>query len=359
MLFSKNIDNRNSYIELCRFIACYLIFSFHSFGIFTGGWIMVEFFYMLSGYFTMKYMRKNQTNTDDIVISYPFKKLSRIMPYALVGIILNMICTIVVKRLKGKEVVRFLEYAIVNVLFLPLTGVLPYNNYVSDDYSTFYLISYELWYVCTLFVAIRVMILIVSLFHEITIKWLSIYCPFLIYGYIIYKSGTIVGWHEANNTFLFLNLRALAGVFLGGAVFYLSEFISQKKYTKFGKFCITFIEIVFFLTVCVMALGDHFLVEILAILFLLTSLSISFSMKSYTSLVKNKVFNTLGSLSLPIYCLHQPIRRVLGYSDFLSEFCKSKMIVFVICMMVSLILMMLIENGRFFVTKMKSYFICE
>lgn len=218
MLFGKKMDNnKNSYIELCRFIACYLIFSFHSLGIFPGGWIMVEFFYMLSGYFTMKYMRRIHNNIDDVVVSYPLKKLGRIMPYALCGVVLNMVCTIVVKQLKGKAVVRFLEYAIVNVLFLPLTGVLPYNNYVSDDYSIFYLISNELWYVCTLFIAIPVMILIVSICHEITIKWLSIYCPFLIYGYIIYKSGTIVGWHEANNTFLFLNLRALAGVFMGGS----------------------------------------------------------------------------------------------------------------------------------------------
>lgn len=108
-----------------------------------------------------------------------------------------------------------------------------------------------------------------------------------------------------------------------------------------------------------MALGDHFLVEILAILFLLTSLSISFSKQSYTSLLKNKVLNTLGSLSLPIYCLHQPIRRVIGYNDFLSNFCKSKTTIFIICMIISLLLMMLIDRCRIFIKKLKSYFMCE
>lgn len=108
-----------------------------------------------------------------------------------------------------------------------------------------------------------------------------------------------------------------------------------------------------------MALGDHFLVEILAVLFLLASLSISFSNKSYTSLLKNRVLNILGSLSLPIYCLHQPIRRVIGYSDFLSRICKSKMTVFIICMIISLFLMILIERSHNFIKKLKSYFMCE
>ena len=41
-------------VELCRFLACYVIFSYHAGGRFTTGWIFVEFFFMLSGYFAIK-----------------------------------------------------------------------------------------------------------------------------------------------------------------------------------------------------------------------------------------------------------------------------------------------------------------
>lgn len=43
-------------VELCRFLACYIIFSYHAGGRFTTGWIFVEFFFMLSGYFAIKHL---------------------------------------------------------------------------------------------------------------------------------------------------------------------------------------------------------------------------------------------------------------------------------------------------------------
>ena len=48
------MKKKNNMVELCRFLACYVIFSYHAGGRFTTGWIFVEFFFMLSGYFAIK-----------------------------------------------------------------------------------------------------------------------------------------------------------------------------------------------------------------------------------------------------------------------------------------------------------------
>lgn len=50
------MKKKNNMVELCRFLACYVIFSYHAGGRFTTGWIFVEFFFMLSGYFAIKHL---------------------------------------------------------------------------------------------------------------------------------------------------------------------------------------------------------------------------------------------------------------------------------------------------------------
>ena len=52
----KDKSTKNYYIELCRFLACMAIFSYHASWHLVGGWIFVEFFFMLTGFFMVKHI---------------------------------------------------------------------------------------------------------------------------------------------------------------------------------------------------------------------------------------------------------------------------------------------------------------
>ena len=46
---------KNRIVELERFIACCIIFFYHCGGHFGSGWIVVEFFFLLTGYFATQH----------------------------------------------------------------------------------------------------------------------------------------------------------------------------------------------------------------------------------------------------------------------------------------------------------------
>lgn len=77
-------------VELCRFLACYVIFSYHAGGRFTTGWIFVEFFFMLSGYFAIKHLVRMEgkiENKATYPIQYTIDKFKRLLPYTTVGFV--------------------------------------------------------------------------------------------------------------------------------------------------------------------------------------------------------------------------------------------------------------------------------
>ena len=82
------MKKKNNMVELCRFLACYVIFSYHAGGRFTTGWIFVEFFFMLSGYFAIKHLVRMEgkiENKATYPIQYTIDKFKRLLPYTTVG----------------------------------------------------------------------------------------------------------------------------------------------------------------------------------------------------------------------------------------------------------------------------------
>ena len=58
------MKNKCQYIEVCRFIGAIIILCHHSYTLmertfFLGGWAFVEFYFMLTGYYTTEHFLKN------------------------------------------------------------------------------------------------------------------------------------------------------------------------------------------------------------------------------------------------------------------------------------------------------------
>lgn len=114
-------------VELCRFLACYVIFSYHAGGRFTTGWIFVEFFFMLSGYFAIKHLVRIEgkiENKATYPIQYTIDKFKRLLPYTTVGFVADCLISAWKYQFTGMELVKWILYLPVNLFYLAGTGMM-------------------------------------------------------------------------------------------------------------------------------------------------------------------------------------------------------------------------------------------
>ena len=87
------MKNKCEYIELCRFVGAIIILCHHSYTlmdrtIFLGGWAFVEFYFILTGYYTtshfVKKMEKHKVEYDEMFF-YVKSKIKKLYPYAVGG----------------------------------------------------------------------------------------------------------------------------------------------------------------------------------------------------------------------------------------------------------------------------------
>lgn len=296
---------RNSYIELWRFMACLIIFSFHTEGMFISGWIFVEFFFMLSGYFAVGYFVQRKGQLDkNFPMSYVLRRFTKLLPYTTIAILYNVCVIIWLYQLKGKELWLWLAYLPVNILLLPGTGAMPAGVAVTETLATGHMMEESLWYICAMMVALPIMLYVIMYLKQKFDRFLFTFLPLLLYGYLILSDGTIHGWHEQHLTFFAVDIRAVAGLLMGGGVYYFSQWWAKRGYTLLGKLVLTIVELGSMAMVLVLAMVTRAPYDITEILLLALSLSLMLSQKTFTAHIRFRVFAYLGRLSLPIYCFH-------------------------------------------------------
>lgn len=343
------MKNKNDMVEICRFLACYVIFSYHAKGTFCSGWIFVEYFFMLSGYFTVSHLVKMKGQIHDTPgypIRYSLKKFKRLFPYTTVGFAVSCFVTAWNCGLKGMELVRWILYLPINVLFLPGGGIMPSGVEISGNLSTTYIMSPVLWYICAMFVALPVMVYLLLYAGRKVGPWLVSFLPMLLYGYLIISDGTINGWHEQHMAFFALDIRALAGLLLGGLIYYISVKIGSCNYTRIGKVILTVAEVMSLLFVLRMACITDLSYDALVILLFVVSLSLTLSGKTLTSKIHLKFVGYLGKISLPVYCLHSPILEYVKHMNYTIDDSAEILVIFLIVAALSVVLYLVIEKGK-------------
>lgn len=298
---------KNNFIELERFLACLIIFSFHTEGLFISGWIFVEFFFMLSGYFAVKHFQSRPDQSlqnANRPILYTMRKFRRLLPYTTVAFVYNVCVVTCIYNLKGKTLLLWLAYLPLNILLLPGTGVMPSNVAVTENLYTGHMMEESLWYICVMIAVLPIMLYIISYLWEKFGFFLVSLLPLFLYGYLIRLDGTIHGWHEQHLTFFALDIRALAGLLMGGGVYYVSLWWRKHEFTSLGKVLLTMLETGSIGVVAALAAITRLPYDILEILLIALSLSLTLSGQTYTTHFRFKPVVWLGQLSLPIYCLH-------------------------------------------------------
>lgn len=231
---------RNGYIDAIKFIFALIILEFHmGTGIFPGGRLAVEGFYMISAFLMMKSIEKNKFPEDNLGVStarFTANKYIGLFPYLLPSVIISFALHSIVKERTLETLFSRLPLLIYEII--PLRALRFEGEYVLG-------IS---WYISAMLIALTILYPLCKKFKT---TMTLIVCPVMsavIYG-LLSNTYEHLAVHTDYIDGLPINvgiLRALAGSGLGIFLYEISKSITCKNIKVSGRVFFTIIEIAVF-----------------------------------------------------------------------------------------------------------------
>ena len=304
---------KNGKIEVLRFLFCISVIFFHcarilnipiqvnlgsiSFNFFSHGYIGVEFFFLVSGYFMAGSVNKKQSAgaCSDLgreTLEFMKHKVWGIFPYHIAAFVILFIFSVIIDSWGVTEMIANLYKSIPGMLFLQKFGFNFYN-----------LNSVE-WYISAMFIAMLVLYPLCRRFYSMFVRVIAPFGGLYISGMLIFRYGSMSGasrWVEGIG--FACVLRALAMISLGTCVYEMAKALRERDFTSTVKRIFTTAEIlaygiVFFYVVCDM---PGYL-EIHCVLLLMGALTLTFSGQTLGTGIFNQGWAYfLGKASLPLY----------------------------------------------------------
>lgn len=342
---------KNVFLELLRFFAATIIVGYHTKFVFSSGWIFVEFFFMISGFFAyrkvLQYMESGESFRD-FPVRYTVKKMLRIISYTLLSMVLFVVLELREQLLTSgiSTIGRFILYFTENATLLNATGMIPGEFELGEGWVMSSMMMPILWYIIVLFAALPVMMYLVYYLDKKLGLWLYTFLPMFMYGVLIMSTGTIDGFHYEMMIYPALFLRALAGLLLGALVYRVSVAFQEKSKNR-KSFVIVFglLELLIYALIAFLASLDNLRNELVVVACFVIGLGLTLSGATFTSYLKGKFFSILGAISLPMYCVHTIVMDVKpNYSPYM---------VYLITIGISLVMWCVVEGTKFVARKIK------
>lgn len=292
-------------IEALRFIAAIFIMAGHIYGglvyegnfPFPAAWYYVEFFLILTGFFTAKHFENQAMDVDifESTVRYTLGKFRRFLPYTIPAVLLHYVLEIL-PSLRGHDFVgalRILEDMPYEMMFLSAA-----NNNGSHLFT--------IWFLSSLFLMLPIVCLIVQCKKRYLTVMIAFIVP-VIYYLHVYDYGS----HTYPNQMV----RAFSGLLLGFFVYQLSLFLKREKLgnDRFGggtRILLTGILILTYLVPIVLACLRVSLLRIVLLCFIV-NVALIFSEVTAIPIFENRLCTYLGKLSMPIYIWHLAIGKLL------------------------------------------------
>lgn len=296
--------------------------------IILGGYIYVEFFFMITGYFTILHFDKesnfNMVTLDDKVkasLRYTIHKFKGYMPYVIIAV---FFAAIVENRNILTTGVNNILNAMIDIPFelLLLSGCLWMKDYVPT-----------LWFLSAMFLVFPIFSSMCQMKNRNILFLLSAYVP-LIYYEMFSKIETDCDFNL---------VRALTYLLLGVFVYRLSRYLKCIDVSKIYRILLTIIEQSCFLFT-LLALYCNCNMEKNILLSFVIGLTILFSGKSYSYRVNGRVISYLGKISLVIYLFHWEIGSIIGYSCSTLDTNTRIFLYYIVTILASVIIYAIVEK---------------
>lgn len=313
-----NKEKHNGIIGIWKFIFAIVIMLYHSRRLYIGidsslcrgGYIAVEFFFIVSGFYFVKSIIKENYNKESIgkeTIAFVFKKIKSFFPYILVAFFINII---------------------VRILFLKSFTT---SQYINGIWSFLLLrqfgfrsatISGQLWYLSVMLMSMFILYPLVKKYKE---NFILIFSPLIVifimgwlYNYQVSLDQSYARWIGFAKTG---TLRGFAEINLGMLIYLLSERLKNVDYTKFGKLLLSLVsEGLLILVLIVTSKVDSFVnYDYVMLLFISIAILIMVSKKTYEyKWLSNNTISYFERLSMPIFIVHSAIIDVFNYTKLIN-----------------------------------------
>ncbi|MBE6151616.1 MAG: acyltransferase [Firmicutes bacterium] len=356
---------RNGIISFWKFLFAVMIVLFHGkrfsngndFVLFNGGYIGVEFFFIVSGVFLaasiLKNWDKDTSNLGCETLTFIFKKFCSFFPYMIIAYFLLLGTYILTDAIP----VYKMSSSIWELFLLQKVGL----NY--------YPVNAPSWYLSSMLMC---MFLIYPLMRKFKMNYIYFIAPISIVFCLGLMGNNIKGFNHVADWIGFTNfgnIRAFAELNIGVLIYFISNKLKQINFTKLGKFVLTIIEITclflpFFITNFIKSSYRYDYVMLLMI-----SIGICIAVSNITlekDILNNNTVYYFEKLSLPLYLFHFVILKII--QAILSLFSLSfsyptKLSLYLgVSLVFSMIILKIVESLRsknFYIDKVKRLFISE
>ena len=311
---------RNGEIELLRFIFCLLVVLFHcnkdifgmisennyQFALSPRGYIMVEFFFMLSGYFMASGIDKSRKDSPlgSETVRFIWKKYFSIFWYHIIAF-----AALVVSYMTINKVVlanKWLD-TIPGALLITRTGI------------RFFDINGVEWYISAMILVMAAMYPVAKKHFEVYAKAIAPISAALTYGWLIHKYSTLSGttiWGVLGYRCMW---RAAAGLNVGLFMYCCVKALKKGDWNAKDSKTAKIARCAMYAFICVYAMcrsPQRYEIYAVMIIFIALVLCFTFPFENVKWL-DSKTVAYLGKLSLPLY-LNQNLAILFGKSFFIK-----------------------------------------
>ena len=351
----------NGLISLWKFIFCLVIAIYHGnpfypkgkIPIFIGGYIGVEFFFLVSGFFFAKSALKGTYKKENIgkeTIQFIWKRFKKLLPYIIIIYLMSIIFYFfwVKPPLTTSELVN----SIWDLLLLREFG------FRSPT------INGTVWYISVLFFS---MLILYPLLKKHKENFILIASPIIVIISLGYLNRNYLGldhyyyyWDKYVSTGF---IRGFAEINIGLIIYYINQKCKKIDYTIIGKTILTIIPWVLLIAVLAVIsfIDKHKEYDYVLLLMIILSIQIMISGKTYDiKLFSNKFIFFLEKISMVIFINHKLFRIIVSnYPKFLNLSPRNCLIVYIILtLLFSIIEYFIIEKMKTInYSKIKNIFI--
>lgn len=304
---------RNGIVSLWKFIFSIVIAFFHtvklypelSNKIFKGGYIGVEFFFLISGFYFAKKVLESKTtkkeNIGEYTIKFVFNAIKNLIPYIIICFIAIMSVTAYFDSFSKRELVNSIWYL---TLFRQL-------GFYSID------VTNHLWYLTALLLSYMILCPLIKKYKE---NFIYIFSPLIVLlglGYLNHTSGTLSVSYGTWDVICYNGMyRAIIEVNIGMIIYIISKKIKKLNFTKIGEIAMTILGEGGLILVLIGAqiadkpgTYDYFYLLLMFISIIIITSEKTLELK----FLSNKFTMFMEKISIPIYINHVPIILLLYY----------------------------------------------
>lgn len=350
-------------IDFWRVYFSFLVISVHSsalltknetFSVFQGGYIAVEFFFIVSGFFMMQSASKapkcSIENVGTETIAFLWKKVKQLFPYFITGFIISFAIFHIVWKTTWYSLIKDLAYSVYEILFLGMLNVHSLFNSVA-------------WYISATLFAYLIVYPMARLLPDLYGKVISFVLFSFYLCWVTEKTGCITPGNTVHyGIMLGGTIRAIAMMSLGAFLFSVSVPLTNVRFTSMAKKCFKVVEIAGYLAVGILSYFrwkstlDYVLLVILAASILITLRNLGCKTIAFT----DKQLKFMRNFSYVIFVTHGMISRVIKYLLLPNASYAERLLpYYTLCVVVALICMMIVPRIGTFILSKKKYLVEE